>query len=344
MRAPRKLFALLVGLSLLTLLSIGSPACAEDDAHTVSLKLDWLPVGQHGPIYLAAEKGWFKKAGLDVTIVPGNGSVTTVQLVNAGKFDLGWASLASMAAGHSQGMSLVAVACIFRKLDLALLVPEDSSVKKPADVKGMKLIFTGGSFEGPYIDTFLEKGGLTRDQVTLLNLSFAARVSTYVSGGADGLFGGAIGDFVSVSPKRPSRRILFADNGINVPSFGFFATPEMLKKKGDAIRRVVSIVAGSWTYTLDGHEDEAVQAEIHANPQARLDPAILLKQIQLSKPFMFTPATANLPIGVQSAEDWETGMVTLEKAKIVAPGAKASDYFTNDYIDVNLIKKIAAGG
>jgi NitT/TauT family transport system substrate-binding protein len=333
--------ALLLTIVVMPFLLVSMPHA--DEAHTLSYRLSWVPTGSDSPVYLAAEKGWFKRAGLDVTIVPGNGSVTTVQLVNAGQHDVGYASLAMMAVGRSSGMSSVtSIAGVFRKLDLGLLVPEESTIKGPADVRGKNLIFTAGSFEGPFIDPFLAKGGLTRADVNLMNLAYAARFSTYINGGADGLFGAGTGDYAQVSAKRPTRRILFADVGLNVPSFGFVTTQNALEKKGDALRKFVSIAMGTWMYILAGHEKEAAEAVVQANPQGRLDPEQILAQIKLCPPFFTTPATANLPLGVQSAEDWAAGIEVMEKANMIKPGSKPSDYFTNDYLDVSLIKSIAS--
>ena len=78
MRSPKTVFAVLFTLAL-----AGQTAFA-DEAHTLSVRLDWLTTGYQAPFFLAAEKGWFKKAGLDVTIQQGTGSVTTVQLVGGG--------------------------------------------------------------------------------------------------------------------------------------------------------------------------------------------------------------------------------------------------------------------
>jgi NitT/TauT family transport system substrate-binding protein len=334
---------LLIGLIIAGILS-GDTSSAADEARIIKLRLDWRPLGTHGPIYLAAEKGWFKDAGLEVTIEQGTGSVITVQQVDAGHYDVGWASLPMMVQGRAKGMSsLVAIAGIFRKFDLALIVPKDSSIKKPADVKGKKLIFTAGSFEAPFIDAFLEKGGLTRDQVELTNLGYAARASTLVSGRADGLFGGSIGDYTTVASQTAARLLLFADVGLDVPSSGLFARQDVLKKKGDALRTFASIIAGSWAYVLNGHEKEAAQAVIRAQPQARLDPELTLKQVKLSLNFLHSANTSkrDLPIGVHSEDDWAAGIALLEKAKMIEPGSKVSEYFTNEYLDLELVKKIA---
>jgi NitT/TauT family transport system substrate-binding protein len=240
-------------------------------------------------------------------------------------------------------MSVKAISNLFRKLDLALIVPKDSPIKDPSDVKGKRLIFTAGGFEGPFIEPFLEKVGLNASQVKLMNVTVSARNSTYVNGGADGLFGGAIGDYSAVNSKLASNRILFPDVGINVPSFGYVVTPTILLAKGDALRKFVSIAAGAWGYTLAGHEQEAAEAVARANPQSRLDPVVTLEQVKLSLPFLYTPNTKDLPLGVQSEADWLAGIEVLEKTKMIKPGSKPSDYYTNDYIDVALVKKIESG-
>src|SRR5688572_1957099 len=81
----------------------------------VAVRLDWTPWGIHAGIHLAAEKGWFKQNGLDVTVEDGNGSVTTVQLVGSGRFDVGNASLAPMMIARDKGLPVRAIANFVRK-------------------------------------------------------------------------------------------------------------------------------------------------------------------------------------------------------------------------------------
>jgi len=223
-------------------------------------------------------------------------------------------------------------------------VPADSPIKAPADVKGKKLVYTAGSLEAPFLDSFLAKGELRRDQVDLLNVDAAAKISTYLSGGNDGAFSSTAYTLALVADKRPARPVLFADFDLNLPGFGLFATEAMLKKKGDALKSFASIVAGAWAYVLNGHEEEAVQAMMKAHEQDRLDAGVLRTQLKDSLPFLYTEATAKMPIGVQSAKDWADAIALMEKAKVIDPGSKPSDYFTNDYLDLNLIQSIATGG
>lgn len=317
---------------------------AAHAADSVKLRLDWTPWGVHAPFHLAAAKGLFAKHGLDVQIEDGNGSVTTVQIVGNGEFDLGHASLAPMAIARAKGLPVKAVAGFAQQNDIGLLVPADSGLKKPADLKGKKLAYTAGSLETPFLDRFLAAGGLTRNDVELINVDAAAKGGTYMAGRADGAFSSAPFFLAVVKAQRPSSNIRFADFGLQFPSFGLFATEQKIKEKGAALRRFASVVSGSWAYIVAGHEDEAVQAVIAARPQAKLNPTVIRDQIETLKGYFYTPATKGQPFGVMAESDWKTALETLAGGGLIPAGQKPAEYFTNELLDATVIAAIAKGG
>ena len=129
-----------------------------------------------------------------------------------------------------------------------------------------------------------------------------------------------------------------------MPGFGIFATPAKLKEKGAALRQFASIVAGAWTYAVasPAHEKEAVDAEMAARAGDRIERADMLKQLEVSKPFLYSRHSRNLPIGVETEADWADAIAVMEKAKAIPPGTKPSEYFTNDYLDLSVIKELGA--
>jgi NitT/TauT family transport system substrate-binding protein len=341
MKTSRRAFA--IALTICAAMLAGRASLAADEAHTLKLRLEWLTSGYHAPIYLAQVKGWYKDAGLDVTTIePGNGTNTTIQLVNAGNYDLGEAAISNVAIARTKGMPVKAIATWFRKGDLALMVPADSGINGPKDLKGKKIIYSASSSEGPFLEPFLAKGGLTRSDVQLLNIDPNARVSTFANGQADGIFGSPVGTGVIINDLRHTHNVLFADFGLNMPGFGLFATDDMLKKKGDALRKFASVSAGAWTYAKS-HPDEAVAALMkERGEQDRVNPDQIKKQLLESLQFLYSPASADLPIGVNTETDWSEALATMVAAKAIDPGAvgKPTEYFTNEGLDPAIIKKI----
>jgi NitT/TauT family transport system substrate-binding protein len=332
-----------LGLALFSLPFRSAPSFAADQAHTLAVRLSWLTSGYQAAFYLAAAKGWYAKAGLDVLLTPGNGSVTTIQLVGSRQYDAGEAALSNMVFARVKGMAITSIAGFFRTGDVALMVPVESPIKGPADLKGKNIIYTAGSFEGPFLDSFLAAGGLTHDEVEFVSIEPNSRNSVYGSGGADGMFGSPVGSMIVLNKIRKSRPILFADYGLNLPGFGIVASLETLKEKGPAMRSFATAVSAAWAYIENGHEEEGVQAIVNARSNDRVDPDELRQQLHNSAPFLVSKATPGLPIGVQSEDDWKATIATMEKAKVIEPGRKAEDFFTNDYLDVNTIKALGSG-
>jgi NitT/TauT family transport system substrate-binding protein len=323
----------------ITPLVLSHTTARADEALTV--RLDWLPTGYQSPIWLAVDKGWFKAAGLDVSIGDGNGSAITVQLVATGQFDVGHAALSNMALARDKGMKLISIAGFFRKGDIALIVPNDSPIHGPGDLKGKRIVYTASSLETPFLDTFFAAGGVKREEIELINVDATAKIAQYLTGNVDGLISAAP-TLAFLRDKRPSRLVLFADFGLNLPDFGLVAHETNLTKKGAALRKFASIVAGAWAYVLKGHEDEAIAASVHNHQATLLNPALLRANLDVSLQFLYSPSTQNLPIGVQTEEDWAAAIAIMEKAKLIAPGTKPRDYFTNDYLDTDTIRSIAA--
>jgi NitT/TauT family transport system substrate-binding protein len=262
-----------------------------------------------------------------------------VQLVGAGRFDVGNASLAPMMIARDKGLGVRAIANFARKNDIGLLVPRGSNMKTPRDLVGKKIIFTAGSLEAPFLDTFLAAGKVKREQVELLNVEAAAKVPTYAAERADGVFSTVPFVLPAVEANRPSDAILFSDYGLQFPSFGLLSSEDKIKERGPAIRRFASVVAGAWEYILAGGEDEAVKAIIAQRPQAKLDPKVLRGQIDSLKAFFTTPNSKGLPMGVMAEADWVAGIKTMSSVNLIKD-APAAGFYTNDLLDRALIAKI----
>lgn len=316
---------------------LARPAFAAD---TLTVRLDWTAHNMHAPFHLAAERGWFKKAGLDVTIEDGNGSTTTVQILGGGKFDIGHAALAPMAIGRGAGLPVISIAGFLRKGDMGILVDRRLGVKTLKDLMGKKLNYTAGSLEGPFVEPFFKMNDVPLDKIGLLNVDASAKLSTYIAGAVDGIITAVPLFFVLLEDKRPVDQILFADYGMNLPSFGLLARPETLKNKGDAVKRFVSIVSAAWDYIYDKHQEEGARAILAQRPNAGMTAAPLVKVMELHRPFFFSDNTKNTPVGIQDAADWAATLKIMETAKVIPGGTKPTDYFTNDYVDHALGKKL----
>jgi NitT/TauT family transport system substrate-binding protein len=306
---------------------------AAQAADKVKVRLDWTPWGLHGAMHLAQQKGWYKAAGLEAEIEDGNGSVTTVQIVGSGdQFDVGHAALGPMMIARDKGLPVKAIAVFARISDLGVLVPVDSGIKGPRDLKGKKVAYTAGSLEAPFIDAFLAAGGLKRSDVELVSVDAAAKAATYVSGRTDAVFSTIPFFEAIVAQPRPSNSIRFADYKLPMPSFGLFATEGKLASKREAIAKFASITSAAWQYIYNGHEDEAVDAIVAQRPQAKLDKKVLRGQIESLKGFFRLPVAAGQTLGAPVASDWSDAVTTLTDAGLIKSIKNGDDFYATGLV------------
>ena len=136
----RKVRHLATGLALALLIGAGAaaPALAADN---VTVQLDWVVRGDHAMFFVAKDKGYFAKNGINVTAIRrGTGSTTTVQQVGNGGADFGFADLPTLMVGRSQGVPVTAIAAVNQKSPMAVIsVKSRKPITKPADLKGMNI-------------------------------------------------------------------------------------------------------------------------------------------------------------------------------------------------------------
>ena len=137
-------------------------------AEPVVLQLKWVPQAQFAGFYVAQAKGFYKDAGLDVTIKPGGPDVNPSQLIAGGGADVIVDWMPDALAAREKGVPLVNIAQVFEKSGMELTCRKDSGIKAPADFKGKTLGVWFSGNEYPF-------------------LAWMTRLKLPISGGPDGV-------------------------------------------------------------------------------------------------------------------------------------------------------------
>src|SRR6202163_829182 len=112
------------------------PAAALDQ---VSMQLKWKHQFQFAGYYAALEQGFYRDAGLDVTIREGGPDIDVAETVANGKADFGVCS-ASVLREWAKGRHLVVLAAIFQHSPAIILVPRRADISSVSDLRGRTLI------------------------------------------------------------------------------------------------------------------------------------------------------------------------------------------------------------
>jgi ABC-type nitrate/sulfonate/bicarbonate transport system substrate-binding protein len=112
----------------------------------VSMQLKWKHQFQFAGYYQALEQGFYRDAGLDVTIREGGPGIDVAETVAGGKADFGACS-ASVLRDWSMGRRLVVLAAIFQHSPAVILVARRADISNVSELRGRTLMDTPESDE-----------------------------------------------------------------------------------------------------------------------------------------------------------------------------------------------------
>ncbi|HZP61334.1 MAG TPA: ABC transporter substrate-binding protein [Opitutaceae bacterium] len=113
---------------------------APDKLFHLTVQLDWVAEPEHGGLYQAEARGFFRDEGLDVTLVPGGPNAFVMPKVATGQADIGQADSTNTLLQVAAGVPLLQIAAVFQDDPSGLLVNPSSSVHRFEDLEGKTII------------------------------------------------------------------------------------------------------------------------------------------------------------------------------------------------------------
>ncbi len=151
-----------------------SRAQAAPKLTKVTLQLKWVTQAQFAGYYAAVEKGYYKNAGLDVTLKVGGPDITPEQTVLGGQAQFGIDWLPNLFATREKGGKIVSIAQVFARSGMTELTWKSSGITSIAKMRGKKVgVWCCGN--QPELFAALTKNGINpakSSDVTIVNQPF----------------------------------------------------------------------------------------------------------------------------------------------------------------------------
>lgn len=139
----------------------------------VKFNLSWLPEGAN--VYSYAAKQFWTKAGLDVTIEKGTGSIAAAQGIAQGQYEFGIPAAPNCIQQAMKGLPLINLGCANYDTTMGVIVLPELPIKEPKDLKGKKVGSTFTSGEYAFLPAFLKNNGLTMADIQSIALDGKVR-------------------------------------------------------------------------------------------------------------------------------------------------------------------------
>src|SRR5919205_972818 len=230
----------------------GLSVVAAADAQTpVTFQLNWTAGGPNAGFAAALGEGFYKQAGLDVTIVQGNGSGNTAQLVASGRSQLAYADAVPVSQLIAKGAPMKIVSTIYQSNPNEVTALKKTGVKSLKDLVGKKVGVPAGSSQAPMLPLFLSANGLKESDMTMINMPVASMVPALLQGQVDAILGSM--DAYQIQAEAQGAELdnyRFADYGVPTVSTSIFANETYIKDHPDVLRKFIAASLKGWSFAL----------------------------------------------------------------------------------------------
>jgi NitT/TauT family transport system substrate-binding protein len=167
-------------------LGMTAPAWAEG----TKLAIGYVPNGDFTPVFIAQEKGYFAKAGLETTLTPIPIPSNVPAALTSQSIDVGPATAVNLFQTAENGLGLVAISGYNRNLagkePAQLILKTGTAYNSPADIVG-KRIGTPGLFStfDLFLQSWLRNNNIAHDKVTQVEMNFPPMLDMLKSGQVD---------------------------------------------------------------------------------------------------------------------------------------------------------------
>jgi len=224
-----------------------SPSIAVE---SVTLQLKWKHQFQFAGYYAALEKGFYRKAGLDVRILEIKDGEESTDKVIEGKADFGIA-MSDLILRRAKGQPVVALAAIFQHSPLIILAPKSSGIENIHALKGKRIGMEAHSAE---LIAYIGNEGISLKKFELVPHDYS--VSNLISGKVD-----------AISAYSTDEPFMLLDQGIEYSTFTpraggidfygdtLFTSETQIREHPERVAAFLTASLKGWQYALENSEE-----------------------------------------------------------------------------------------
>lgn len=341
MKKFKKIIALLLALSLVCAFAACSKTNSDDasddttkESKDVTLCLDWTPNTNHTGFYVALQKGYYKDAGLNVSIVqpPENGATEACSAGQA-QFAIDAQDTIASAFTSATPMQVTAVAALLQHNTSCVMSKKGAGIDRPKGLEGKTYLTWDSPIELAMLENVVKADGGDWSKVKRIpnTVTDEAQDVKQNPDHAIWVFDGWGGVNAQVNNVEVDR-FFFKD--LN-PTFDYYtpiliANNDLIKNDPETVKAFLSATKKGYEYAIE-NPDEAAQILIDGDDTGSLKGSEEL--VKASQKYMVDQYVADAPKwGYIDPARWNAFYNWLGEEKIVEEKIPENTGFTNDYL------------
>jgi NitT/TauT family transport system substrate-binding protein len=318
---------LLVGAALASGLTLAAGNAGAANT-PVTFQLNWVAGGANAGFAAAVAEGFYRDAGLDVTLVQGNGSGNTAQLVANGRSEIAYADAVAVSQLIAKGAPMKVLSTVYQSNPNEVSALKKTGIKSVKDLAGKKVGVPSGSSQTTMLPLLLKANNLKESDVNLINMPATAMVPSLLQGQVDAILGSIDSYQIQLEAQgAQTDNFMFADHGVPTVSTSIFASDSYIKNNPEVVRKFIAASLKGWYFALDNPE-KAVKDLKSVFPE--VNEKLATAELASIKPLLCSGGAKY----IGKAEDalWVKTQDLLSEVKLLPAGQDPKSYYTNDYL------------
>jgi NitT/TauT family transport system substrate-binding protein len=262
----------------------------------------WIPQAQFAGYYLAAEKGFYRQHGLDVTILDGGPRRPVEKLLPGGETTFASHFLSAAVKLRDDGVAVTHLAQITQRSALLLVARKSRGIHSVKDLDGKKVSLWPAFSAQP-------QALFRKYNLRVQTIPQGPSINLFLRGGVDAASAMWYNEYHlllnSGLNEDEVTRIFYDQNDLNFPEDCILCRTETWRSQPEVCRQFVAATLAGWQYVL-GHSEEALGVVMQRAEAARTGTNRSHQRWMLARMCeLIRPVQAGTPLGALAREDYE---------------------------------------
>lgn len=299
-----------------------------------TIRLDFIIGGKHAPWYVALEKGFYAKRGLNPTIQSSTGSADTVRAIGSGSADFGFADIGTAIVAKSRGTPVEVVAQ-FGYVPATILWRDEGVIKTIKDLPGKSWAISPGQAQWFLMPAYCRINKIDFKSIKIQETAAPIQPAAMVTKKADFIVmyrasNDEIAEQAAAKVGVKLSRVFMKDTGLDIYGTGLIAKDDDLKNRPELVRAYVEGTLEGLRYTRDNQE-ESLKILLKHKPE--LDSALTTIQLKNAITEVFLPPeSVNVALGYMKPEIMDKTVRVVNEYFDVARKVSAKEVYTNQFV------------
>jgi len=288
----------------------------------------WIPQAQFAGFIAAYEKGIYKKYGLDVELLTGGPTVSSLDWLSEKKTDLSCAWLSSALQVRDKSVKLINICQLIQKSALMLVAKKGRGINTIQNLNGKKVALWQKDFQ---------------IQPNALFNKFGLVVKPYPLSETQNIFIRDVVDVTSVMLYNEYHLLKnsgyddsdltifrFQDYDLNFPEDGIYVLEDFYKQNTQACKNFVKASLEGWEYAFS-HEDEVLKMVMSYLTKAKYAANYMHQRWMLRQMHDLYQTTNGQKIGELRKSDFENVVKTLKQSGYITHDILYNEFYRSPY-------------